>query len=144
MLGPGGYERGFHNTGLAGIFGAITALCKLRNHGANTVENAFGLALTYSSGTMQWLENGSWNKKLNTGNAAFNAFNCLAFAEAGVLGAAKAMEGNFDWEDGATEELVLENPLLEGNRMPTYECIKHKYINVSHILGPKKTERIAG
>ena len=94
-LGPGGYERGFHNTGTSGIFGAITALCKLRGLGADVIENAFGLALTYSSGTMQWLENGSWNKRLNPGNAAFNAFNAVAFAEAGVLGAAKAIEGKF-------------------------------------------------
>ena len=94
-LGPGGYERGFHNTGTAGIFGAIAALCKLRNLNADTIENAFGVALTYSSGTMQWLENGSWNKRLNPGNAAFNSFNCVAFAEAGVLGAAMAIEGKF-------------------------------------------------
>jgi hypothetical protein len=108
-LGPGGYQRGFHNTGTAGIFGAIAALCKLRNLRAHIIENAFGLALTYSSGTMQWLENGSWNKRLNPGNAAFNAFTCVAFAEAGVLGAEKAIEGKFGFLKGYTNTPAAEN-----------------------------------
>ena len=52
---------------------------------------------------MQWLENGSWNKRLNPGNAAFKCFTCVALAEAGVLGAAKALEGKFGFLTAYTD-----------------------------------------
>jgi 2-methylcitrate dehydratase PrpD len=147
-LGPGGYERGFHNTGTAGIFGAIAALCKLRNLNANTIENAFGLALTYSSGTMQWLENGSWNKRLNPGNAAFNSFNCVAFAEAGVLGAAQAIEGKFGFLTAytntpsakkITEELGEKWYFLDTALKPYPACrLTHTHIELAAKLAELK------
>ncbi|KAK6428276.1 hypothetical protein LTR95_015584, partial [Oleoguttula sp. CCFEE 5521] len=92
-LGGGSYERGFHNTATAGIFGAIAAIAKLKGLTAATIENAFGLAASKAAGTMQWLENGAWNKRLHPGFAAHDAFVCIAFAEAGVIGAAEPLEG---------------------------------------------------
>lgn len=147
-LGPGGYERGFHNTGTSGIFGAITVLCKLRSLDADVIDNAFGLALTYSSGTMQWLENGSWNKRLNPGNAAFNAFNCVAFAEAGVLGAAKAIEGKFGFltaytntpsAEAITEKLGKKWYFLETALKPFPACrLTHAHIELAAQLSECK------
>ena len=147
-LGAGGYERGFHNTGTAGTFGAIASLCKLRGLDANTIENAFGIALSYSSGTMQWLENGSWNKRLNPGNAAFNAFTCVAFAEAGVLGAAKAIEGKFGFltaytntpsAEKVTEELGAKWYFLDTALKPYPACrLTHTHIELAAKLAESK------
>jgi 2-methylcitrate dehydratase PrpD len=89
------YARGFHNTATAGIFGAVSAIAKLRNLPAQTVEMAFGIAGSKAAGSMQYLENGSWNKRLHPGLAAHDAFLCVALAEAGVLGATKILEGKF-------------------------------------------------
>jgi 2-methylcitrate dehydratase PrpD len=89
------YARGFHNTATAGIFGAVAAIAKLRNLSAETVEMAFGIAGSKAAGSMQYLENGSWNKRLHPGFAAHDAFLCVALAEAGVLGATKILEGRF-------------------------------------------------
>jgi 2-methylcitrate dehydratase PrpD len=89
------YARGFHNTGTAGIFGAVAAIAKLRHLPADIVEMAFGIAGSKAAGSMQYLENGSWNKRLHPGFAAHDAFLCVALAEAGVLGATKIMEGKF-------------------------------------------------
>jgi 2-methylaconitate cis-trans-isomerase PrpF/2-methylcitrate dehydratase PrpD len=151
-LGPGGYERGFHNTGTSGIFGAIAALCKLRGLSANVIENAFGLALTYSSGTMQWLENGSWNKRLNPGNAAFNAFNAVAFAEAGALGAAKAIEGKFGFLTAytntpsvklITEQLAEKWFYLDTALKPFPACrLTHAHIELAAELAESNKGRI--
>lgn len=44
---------------------------------------------------MQYLENGSWNKRLPPRFAAHDAIVCVAFAEAGVLGTAKPIGGKF-------------------------------------------------
>ena len=54
------YARGFHNTATAGIFGAVAAISSLRKLSADVIENAFGLAGSKSSGSMQYLENGAW------------------------------------------------------------------------------------
>lgn len=91
--GNGGYAQGFHNTSTCGIFGAVAAIANLRGLSAAGVENAFGLALSKAAGSMQYLANGSWNKRLHAGFAAADALLCVKLAEAGVVGAAEAIEG---------------------------------------------------
>ncbi|WP_342724620.1 MmgE/PrpD family protein [Bradyrhizobium sp. B097] len=90
-----GYDRGFHITAIAGIFGSVAAVSKLRGLDPPAIGNAFGLALSKASGSMQYLENGSWNKRLHPGFAAHDAFLCVTMAEAGVIGAAAAIEGRY-------------------------------------------------
>ena len=58
------YDRGFHNTSTTGIFGAVAAIAVLKRLSAETVEMAFGLAGSKAAGSMQYLDNGSWNKRL--------------------------------------------------------------------------------
>lgn len=92
-LGNEAYARGFHNTSTAGIFGAVATISVLKQLSTETVANAFGLAGSKAAGSMQYLENGSWNKRLHPGFAVHDAFQCVALAEAGVIGAAKILEG---------------------------------------------------
>lgn len=87
------YTRGFHMTSTAGIFGAVAAICKLRRSSKQVLENAWGLAGSKAAGSMQYLSNGSHNKRLHPGFAVHDAFLCVALAEAGVLGADKIIEG---------------------------------------------------
>ena len=94
-IGPGGHDRGFHNTSTCGMFGAVATIAVLKGLGADAVENAFGLAVSKASGSMAYLENGSWNKRLHPGFAVADAFLCVSFAESGVIGAAKPIEGKF-------------------------------------------------
>ncbi|KIX93377.1 uncharacterized protein Z520_11020 [Fonsecaea multimorphosa CBS 102226] len=94
-LGLGSYRRGFHNTGTVGLYGSIAAVSKLRGSSQQIVEDAFGLALSKAAGSMQFLENGSWNKRLHPGFAAHDALLCVSLAEAGVIGATKAIEGRY-------------------------------------------------
>ncbi|TKA73267.1 hypothetical protein B0A55_06615 [Friedmanniomyces simplex] len=92
-LGYEAYSRGFHNTSTAGIFGSIAAVAVLRHLDTRTVEMAFGLAGSKAAGSMQYLDNGSWNKRLHPGFAVHDAFMCVALAEAGVIGASRILEG---------------------------------------------------
>ncbi|TRX90112.1 hypothetical protein FHL15_009031 [Xylaria flabelliformis] len=94
-LGNAAYARGFHNTSTTGIFGAVATISVLKKLPASIIENAFGLALSKAAGSMQYLENGSWNKRLHPGFAVHDAFVCVSLAEAGVLGAAKSIEGKY-------------------------------------------------
>jgi len=94
-IGEGAWARGFHMTSVSGIFGAVAAIGKLRGFNAATLENAFGLALSKAAGSMQYLDNGAWNKRLHPGFAAHDALVCAALAEAGVIGASKSLEGKY-------------------------------------------------
>ena len=92
-LGSGSYERGFHSTGTAGIYGAIAAVAKVKKLSTATTEMAFGLAGSKAAGSMQFLDSGSWNKRLHPGFAAHDALLCIALAEAGVIGSSNPLEG---------------------------------------------------
>ncbi|KAK7991582.1 hypothetical protein PG988_000376 [Apiospora saccharicola] len=94
-LNYGGYTRGFHNTATAGVFGATAAISKLRNFSQAQVADALGLALSRASGSMQFLANGAWNKRLHPGFAVHDAFVAATLAEAGVMGAADPIEGQY-------------------------------------------------
>ncbi|KAK8044503.1 hypothetical protein PG993_004527 [Apiospora rasikravindrae] len=94
-LNYGGYARGFHNTATAGVFGATAAICQLRGFSAPQVADALGLALSRAGGTMQFLANGAWNKRLHPGFAVHDAFVAAALAGAGVVGAAEPVEGRY-------------------------------------------------
>lgn len=112
-IGTTSYKRGFHNTSTCGIFGAVAAIGKLRNLGALTLQHAFGIALSMASGSMQYLENGSWNKRLHPGLAAKSAFEAVMFAEAGVLGSALPIEGQFGFLHAYSGDYQT-NKLLKG------------------------------
>ena len=92
-LGFFSYDRGFHNTSIAGIFGAVSTISVLKQLPAETIANAFGIAGSKAAGSMQYLDNGSWNKRLHPGFAVHDAFMCVALAEAGVIGASRIIEG---------------------------------------------------
>jgi 2-methylcitrate dehydratase PrpD len=94
-LGSESYEQGFHITGTAGIFGAVSAICKLKHLNSRTIEMAYGLAGSKAAGSMQFLATGAWNKRLHPGFAAHDAVLCVALAEAGVHAAEQAIEGEF-------------------------------------------------
>jgi 2-methylcitrate dehydratase PrpD len=110
-LGYGSMSRGFHNTATAGLYGSIATICKLRGCPEQVVNDAFGLAISKAAGSGQFLDNGAWNKRLHPGFAAHDALLCVSLAEAGVIGATKAIEGKYgllhNYSDtGSTTEIT--------------------------------------
>ncbi|KPI44739.1 uncharacterized protein AB675_8697 [Cyphellophora attinorum] len=114
-LGYSAYARGFHNTSTAGVFGAVAAIAVLKKLDANIIEMAFGLAGSRAAGSMQYLDNGSHNKRLHPGFACHDAFVCVALAEQGVIGATKIFEGKMGFLNAYSpnEEKDL-NRLVDG------------------------------
>lgn len=94
-LGETAYDRGFHVTSVAGIFGAVAAAGRLYRLDGPGLDAAFGLAGSLASGSMQYLDNGAWNKRLHPGFAAQAALQALDFARAGVVGASDALAGRY-------------------------------------------------
>jgi 2-methylcitrate dehydratase PrpD len=130
-LGPTAYDRGFHITAVAGIFGAVAAAAKLRKVSVDVAINAFGIAGSQAAGSMQYLDNGAWNKRLHPGFAAHDALTSLAFAQTGVLGASSPIEGRYGLLNGysnsprpelLSEELGARWALVETAIKPYPSC----------------------
>ena len=70
----GGYEihnnLGWHSTGTCGVFGAAAATGLLLGLDAPRLEQALGIACSFSGGTWAFIHNGSQTKKLHPGRAA--------------------------------------------------------------------------
>jgi 2-methylcitrate dehydratase PrpD len=92
-LGPRAYDRGFHPTAVAGVFGGVAAGARLFGLAEDEISSAFGLAGSMACGSMQYLASGSHNKRLHPGLAAQSALLALDLARAGVVGASCALEG---------------------------------------------------
>jgi 2-methylcitrate dehydratase PrpD len=106
------YDRGFHPTATCGTFGATAAAASVAGASADVLENAFGINGSQAAGSLQFLENGAWNKRIHTGFAAHNAILALQLAQAGAVGAREPLEGRNGffrgYTDGADPAHVVE------------------------------------
>lgn len=105
------YDRGFHPTATAGIFAAAAAAAKIFDFDRAKVSAAFGAALSHAAGTMQFLENGSWNKRTQIGGAAMNGLLAACLARRGFIGAAKAIEGQYGFLKAYAPKSVPERAI---------------------------------
>ncbi len=95
-LGPSDhYDRGYHPTATCGIFGAVAAAGKLLGLDADAIESGFGIALSQSAGSMQFLADGAWTKRSHVGQAAQNGLMCAVMAQEGFKGPKEAFEGQW-------------------------------------------------
>ncbi len=97
------YDRGFHPTATVGTFGATAAVARVARAGARTLEHAFGINGSQAAGSLQFLENGAWNKRIHVGLAAHNAIVAYRLAAAGAQGASSALEGTSGFFRGYTD-----------------------------------------
>jgi 2-methylcitrate dehydratase PrpD len=98
------YDRGFHPTATCGTFGATAAIANVAGETADVLENALGINASQAAGSLQFLENGAWNKRIHTGLAAHNAILALRFAQAGAIGARGPLEGRNGFFRGYTDD----------------------------------------
>lgn len=89
------HQAGFHPTGLIGTFACALASGRLMALGENALANAQGLALSLASGSLEFLEDGAWNKRLHPGWAAAAGVVAAQLARHGFVGATRAYEGRF-------------------------------------------------
>jgi len=96
MVAAGGFHRiGFHPTGLVGAFGATVGAGVLLGLDAQQLAMAQGIVLSMASGSLEFLEDGAWTKRLHPGWAASSAFTAATLARHGIVGPRAAYEGRF-------------------------------------------------
>jgi 2-methylcitrate dehydratase PrpD len=89
------HQVGFHPTGLIGAFACTLAAGRLMGLGEKQLVMAQGLTLSAASGSLEFLEDGAWNKRFHPGWAAVAGVTAAALAQQGFVGAKRAYEGRF-------------------------------------------------
>jgi 2-methylcitrate dehydratase PrpD len=155
-LSPGHYRRGWHITATCGVLGAAAAAGKLLGLDARHMGWALGAAATQSSGLVENL--GTMSKSVGVGNAARNGLAAALFAERGLSGPERPLEGPRGFAavmgEGADLAAVTQGlghswELMQNAYKP-YPCgvVLHPVIDACLELRPKvgdlgRIERIA-
>lgn len=106
---PATARKGFHNTPLAGVFGAAAAVASLLQLDAAQAGHALGLAGSFAGGIRAYLDDGAEVKRIHPGKAARDGLVCAEFAKRGITGPGRVLEarygfanthadGRFNWE----------------------------------------------
>lgn len=95
LIHPQSASCGWHNTGIAGVFGATAAAGKLYGLSAAQLANGFGLAMSFASGTLQFQDNGADTKRLHAARAAHDGLIAAALADRHVTGPSRSLEGPY-------------------------------------------------
>ena len=92
----GGFHQvGFHPTGLIGAFACTLVVGRLFGLSAAQLTMAQGIALSVASGSMEFLQEGAWTKRMHPGWAAVAGVTAATLARHGFKGPAHAYEGRF-------------------------------------------------
>ncbi len=87
------HARGFHPTGICGVFGATAAAARLAGLGVDQTVHALGLAGSMAGGLLEFLADGSQTKPLHPGWAAHAGITAARLAAHGATGPASVLEG---------------------------------------------------
>lgn len=109
--GPAHYEAGYHNTATLGVIAAAAACGWLLNLSAAQLTVAIGIAVTQASGLR--VQFGSQVKPLHAGLAAQAGVTSALLAEAGLTGAAEALDGAGGFFDLTGHGAAAPHKLLE-------------------------------
>jgi 2-methylcitrate dehydratase PrpD len=136
-------QRGFHNTALAGVFGAAAGAARLLKLDAGQTNHALGLAGSFAGGIRQYLDDGAEVKRIHPGKAARDGLLCAEFARRGITGPGKVLEGRYGFADThADGKLKWERLLdglgtryeIDGIYFKPYPCCRHYHSAIDGIL----------
>src|SRR6266849_200128 len=89
------YERGFHPTAVCGTFGAAAASARLLRLEPEQTNMALGIAGSMAAGSMAYLHEGAWTKRLHPGWACHAGITAARLAAAGFIGPESILESPF-------------------------------------------------
>jgi len=136
------YARGFHPTGTCGTFGAAAAAGKILNLNRDQMVNAFGIAGSQAAGSLEFLAQGAWTKRMHPGWAAHNGIIASLLAERGFKGPSTIIEGRngflHAYSSNADGNKVLDGIRSSFEIMQTsikpHACCRYKQPSIDGIL----------
>lgn len=95
-VAKGGFHQvGFHPTGLIGAFSSALTAGRLLGLTASQLAHAQGIALSVASGSLEFLEDGAWTKRIHPGWAAGAGITAATLARRDFVGPGRVYEGRF-------------------------------------------------
>ncbi|HEY6391504.1 MAG TPA: MmgE/PrpD family protein [Bryobacteraceae bacterium] len=102
------YLLGFHPTATCGVFGAAVTASKLLGLTAEQMLSAVGIAGSMAAGSLEFLKEGSWTKRLHPGLAAQNGIQAAMLAADGFRGPSTILEGRDGFLSGYSRKPIPE------------------------------------
>lgn len=140
---PGSARRGWHNTAVAGVFGATAAAALIQNLGREALLNAFGMAASFAGGLRAFLSNGADVKRLHPGKAARDGIFCADLARHGLTGPEGALSGplgffgafvNHEEDTTCLAGAADGHFLIEDIYFKPYPCCRHFHAALDAVL----------
>jgi len=91
----GFHHQGFHPTRVVGVFASAIAAGRVLGLAPGAIARAQGIALSLASGSLQFLEDGAWTKRMHPGWAAQAAISAATIAAHDIPAPLAAYEGRF-------------------------------------------------
>jgi len=91
----GFHQTGFHPTGLIGAFACALIAGRLRGLTGAQLASAQGIALSMGAGSLEFLQDGAWTKRLHPGWAGVSGITAATLARNGFVGPKAVYEGRF-------------------------------------------------
>ncbi|MFN0070701.1 MAG: MmgE/PrpD family protein [Chloroflexota bacterium] len=156
--GSEAYKVGFHPTAVAGVFGAAAASASLLKLDEERTAHALGIAGSMAAGSMEYLTDGAWTKRLHPGWAAHSGILAAKMARAGYVGPTTILEGPHGFLTGYTRTASPERltdglgeqfKLLETN-IKVHACCRYMHgpidcvlrLGAQHDLEPQQIQSI--
>ncbi|NHM32479.1 MmgE/PrpD family protein [Neobacillus terrae] len=137
------YARGFHPTGVVGAVAAAATASKLMGLTYEQTVNALGIVGSQAAASMEFLNTGSWTKRLHPGWAAHNGIIAAELAKAGFTGPNSIIEGDKGFAKAYSGELNVgsltgrylneDNFILKSSIKP-HACCRYKQGPLDLIL----------
>ncbi|HEY3314230.1 MAG TPA: MmgE/PrpD family protein [Bacillota bacterium] len=154
---PESRRRGFHNTAIAGVFGAAAAAARLLGLDPREACHALGLAGSFAGGLLAFWNPGEQGatdvKKLHPGKAARDGIFCALSAAQGIHGPASVFEGKAGFLRAFADKGVirgklfdLASPRIMDIYFKPWPCCRslHGPIALALRLGHRVRDRIGG
>ena len=116
------YELGFHPTATCGVFGAAVTAAKLLRLNEEQMLSAVGIAGSMAAGSLEFLADGAWTKRLHPGLAAQNGILAAKLAAEGFRGPGTILEGRDGFLSAYSRNSMPE--LVTHNLGQTFEVLR--------------------
>lgn len=103
------YALGFHMTPTCGVFGAAITSAKLLGLNFDQTLAAVGVAGSMAAGSMEFLADGAWTKRIHPGLAAQNGIQAALLAAEGFKGPLQILEGRDGFLHGYSRHAIPEH-----------------------------------
>jgi 2-methylcitrate dehydratase PrpD len=142
-------RRGFHPTGVVGVFGAGMAAGKLYGFSSAALGHALGMAASGAAGLFAFVNGGADVKRLHAGHAAREGLLVALLAREGVLGPPDVLEAHEGFMHaflGHTGAPLALPPLLPFGitdcYVKPYPCCRHIQPAIEALIGVLRDENI--